>query len=65
MTVDKQIVNLKRMLERWKKESERFFARPENANYEPNGDVSHIWANFEGAVETVNDILLDYEEVQA
>ena len=61
--MDRQTKDLKRMLERWKRESDRFFTRPENANYEPNGDVSHIWANLQCAVETVNDILLDFEEV--
>lgn len=63
LIVDRQIVSMKRMLQRWKAESDRFFARPENANYEPNGDVSHIWANFQSATDTVADVLLDFEEV--
>lgn len=60
--MEKEIVELRDMLKRWKKESDAFFKRVERYGYEPNFGVSHIWSNLSSACEVVSDVLDDWGE---
>ncbi len=61
--MDQEITRLMAMLKRWKKEADAFFEGINRTGYEPDGSVSHIWANLSGAALMVEDAIEDYEDV--
>lgn len=58
--MDREIEQLKAMLKRWNREADRFFERVNRTGYEPQLDVSHIWANLSSAAEHVKDAVEEH-----
>ena len=58
--MDRQIEELRHMLQGFKRKYDAFYKHYQN--YEPNGDVSHIWANLQSATDMIDDVLEDFGE---